>query len=164
MSDKSFAAVHGIPLNTVRTSLARIIDTLSQTDAQLGDPLAQTAQRANDIIERAAIVNLHQRRPMLCSEVTLRAFMKLGAAVPRSFPIIRAAGYVSPPPAVPRNHGIDFVISEIAAHMARSHEPQSPAQILQAIGHREDGLVNWPRLDLPLFIYRTAGILPDQAG
>ena len=164
MSDNSIAAVHGTPLNAVRTGVARIIDVLSQTDQQYGNPLAETAQWANSIMERAAIVNLHRRRPALYSEATLAAFIKLGAATPQSLPVIRAAGYVSSPPVVPRSHGIDSIIADVAAHMARSHEPQSPARILQSIGHRRDLLNNWPQLDLALFIYRVADILPGKCG
>ncbi len=164
MSDRSIAAVHTIPSNAVRTRLARIIDALSQTDQQYGNPLAETVQRANSIMGRAAIVNLHHRRPTLYSEATLGAFIRLGAATQRSLPVIRAAGYVSSPPVVPRSHGIDSMIADVAAHMARSHEPQSAARIIQSIGHRRDLLNNWPQLDLPLFIYRVADILPSEHG
>ena len=164
VSDKSIAAVHAIPLNALRTRLAHIINVLSQTDRQCGDPLAETAQRANSIMDRAAIVNLHRRRPTRYSEATLGTFIKLDAATPQSLPIIRAAGYVSPPPVAPRSHGMDFIITDIAAHMARSHEPQSAACILQSIGHRRDLLDNWPQLDLALFIYRVADILPGERG
>ena len=164
MSDKSIAAVHAIPLNAIRTRLARIIDVLSQTDQQYGNPLAETAQRANSTVERAAIVNLHRRRPTLYFEATLAAFIKLGATTLRSLPIIRAAGYVSSPPVVPRSHEIDFIIADVAAHMARSHEAQSAAQILQSIDHRRDLLNHWPQLDLALFIYRVTGIHPGEHG
>ena len=164
MSDTVIAEVHDIPFNSIGRSLATIIHTLSRTDKQHGSPLGKTTQRANDVIARAAIANRHHRRPTLYSESTIGAFIKLGAAVPQHSPLIRAAGYVSPPPAVPRSHNVDFIITDIAAHMARSYGPQSQAQVLQALNHRQDLLANWPQLDLALFIHRVAGIRPDDRG
>ena len=164
MSDTVIAEVHDIPFNSIGTSLASIIHALSRTDKQHGTPLGKTTQRANDVIARAAIANRHRRRPTLYSEPTIGAFIKIGAAVPQHSPLIRAAGYVSPPPAVRRSHDVDFTITDIAAHMARSYGPQSQAQILQALYHRQNLLANWPQLDLALFIHRVAGIRPDDRG
>ena len=164
MSDAVIAEVYDIPFNSIGTWLGRIIDALSRTDEQHGGPLGETAQRANNVIARAAIANRHHRRPILYSEPTIGAFIKLGAAVPQHSRLIRAAGYVSPPPAVPRSHDVDSIITEIAAHMARSYGPQSLAHILQSLYHQQDVLTNWPQLDLALFIHRVAGIRPDDCG
>ena len=48
--------------------------------------------------------------------------------------------------------------------MARSHEPQSPDDILQSLNHRQDALDKWPQLDVSLFIHRVADIQPDDQG
>lgn len=112
----------------------------------------------------AAIINRHKRRPPLYSESTISAFVQLDHAAPEHSPFIRAAGYVSPPPATPLSHNIDFVIADIAAHMARSHEPQNPDEILRSLDHRQEAIDKWPHLHLTLFIHRTAGITPDQKG
>lgn len=109
-------------------------------------------------------MNRHHRRPALYSESTVATFIKLHAAAPRNSPLIRAAGYVSPPPAIPQGHDVDFIIADIAAHITRSHEPQDTSQILDALYHRRNILANWPQLDLALFIHRVSGILPDLHG
>ena len=56
------------------------------------------------------------------------------------------------------------MITDIAAHMARSHKPQSPPQVLQSLHLHQDLLANWPQLDLTLFVHRMAGIRPDDHG
>lgn len=110
---------------------------------------------------RAAVIN---RRPPLYSQSTIRTLIKLGYAEPEHAPIIRAAGHVASPPTVSTDHDIDFVVADIATHLSRSHEPQSPAQILKALTHRQEALDRWPRLDVSLFIRRVARIAPDDAG
>ena len=164
MSDTMIAEVYDIPFNSIGKFMAQITQALSRTDQQHGSPMAEITQRANDVIDRTAIPNRHHRRPTLYSESTIGAFIKLGSAVPQHSPLIRAAGYVSPPPAIPRSRDLDFMITDIAAHMARSHEPQSPPQILQSLHFHQDLLANWPRLDPALFIHRVAGIRPDDHG
>ena len=164
MSDTMIAEVYDIPFNSIGKFMAQITQALSRTDQQHGSPMAEITQRANDVIDRTAIPNRHHRRPTLYSESTIGAFIKLGSAVPQHSPLIRAAGYVSPPPAIPRSRDLDFMITDIAAHMARSHEPQSPPQILQSLHFHQDLLANWPRLDPALFIHRVAGIHPDDHG
>ena len=164
MSDTMIAEVYDIPFNSIGKFMAQIIRSLSQTDQQHGGPMGEIVRRANYVIARAAIANRHHRRPTLYSETTIEAYIKIGAAVPQHAPLIRAAGYVSPPPAIPRSRDLDFMITDIAAHMARSHEPQSPPQILQSLHFHQDLLANWPRLDPALFIHRVAGIRPDDHG
>ena len=66
--------------------LARIIDALTQTDRDHDTPLGQIAQRANAIINRAAIVNRHNRRPPLYAESTIGIFVELGLRSPRALP------------------------------------------------------------------------------
>ena len=149
MTDKSIAKFHAIPFNSVRPRMAHIIDALSQTDQRHGDPLAETAQRANSVMSRSAVINLHHRRPPLYSEATLAAFVKLDTATPRSLPIIRAAGYVLSPPVVPRSHAIDSIIADVAAPcgtITRTAEPspypsvhwppERPPQQMAATGPR----------------------------
>ena len=164
LSDAVIAEVHDIPFNSIGRWVVQISHALSQTDKQHGGPLAQTAQRANDVIARAAINNRHHRRPALYSETTIGALIKLGATTTQHSTLIRAAGYVSPPPAGSRRHDIDFIITDIAAHMARCHRHQTSVQILQSLQHRQDPLDIWPQLDLGLFIHRVANINPDHNG
>ena len=164
MPDTKIASTYNTALNSIRDKFTRIINALAQTDQKHGTPLAQIAQRANDIMASAAIVNRHKRRPPLYAESTLNTFVKLGFAAQEHFPLMRAAGYVTPPTITPPSHDVDFIIADIAAHVARSHEPQSPDQILESMGDRQGDLANWPQLDLPLFIRRVAGIHPDDRG
>ena len=131
-------------------------------DQEHRSPLRQIAERANNAMASAGIINRHNRRPPLYAEATLETFAKLGFAIPDHFPLIRAAGHLAPPPFMPASHNIDSIISDIAAYMARSHEPQNADDILQFLDHRQEALDKWPQLDLTLFIHRTAGIRPDD--
>ena len=162
MPDTDTALNHDTPLVSIGGKWARITSALAQTDQQHGNPLAQIAQRANDVMAQAAIINRHKRRPPLYAESTIGIFVDLGFSVPEHSPLIRAAGYVTTPPIIPPSQGIDSIITDIAAHMARSHEQQSPAQIFESLHRRQDALANWPQLDLPLFIRRVADIRPDD--
>ena len=162
--ETEIASTYDTRLSTISAKLARIINTLAKTDQQHSSPLVQIAQRANDIMAGAAIINRHNRRPPLYAEYTISAFIELGSAVPEHSPLIRAAGYVTPPPNFPHSHNIDSIIADIAAHMARSLEPQSPAQFFESLRRRQDALSKWPQLDLPLFIHRVADIRPDDRG
>lgn len=164
IADTELASAHGTAPSTTSNRWTNIVKTLAQADQQHGQPLELIAQRANAVMAAAAIVNRHKRRPPLYSESTIGAFVQLGHATPEHSPLIRAAGYVSPPPATPLSHDIDFVITDIAAHMARSHEPQNTNEILRSLDHRQVALDKWPQLDLTLFIHRTTGITPDQTG
>lgn len=112
----------------------------------------------------AAIINLHNRRLPLYSEVTTRTFVQMDLAVPEHLPLIRAAGYVSPPPATPRSHDVDYMIADIAVHMARSDQPQTPHQVFEALQQHHDELNRWPQFHVTLFIHHTAGIMPDDQG
>ena len=162
--ENAIASTYETPLSTISQKVARIMNALAKSDQEHGNPLAQIAQRANDVMAQAAIVNRHNRRPPLYAESTIGIFVDLGFSVPEHSPLIRAAGYVSTPPIFPTSQGIDSIISDIAAHMARSHAPQSPDQILESLKHRQDTLAKWPQLDLTLFIHRTARIKPDDRG
>ena len=164
MADTKLASAHGTAPSTTSNRWTNIVKTLAQADQQHGRPLELIAQRANAVMAAAAIVNRHKRRPPLYSESTIGAFVQLDHATPEHSPLIRAAGYVRPPPATPLSHDIDFVIADIAAHMARSHEPQNADDILQSLDHRQEALDKWPQLDLTLFIHRTAGITPNHKG
>ena len=104
----------------------------------------------------------HHRRPPLYAESTIRTFVEMGFAVPQHAPVIRAAAYVVALPVFTRSHDIDHIMADITAHMARSNEPQSHAQILESLKHRQEELNKWPRLELPLFIHRVARIRPDD--
>ena len=165
LPENEIASTYNTSLSNISTKMAPIIETLSRIDQEYGNPLSQIAQRANDAVARTAIINRHNRRPPLYSEDTIITFVKLGLAEPRHSPLIRAAGYASPPPVVPRNHDMSKIITHVAAYMARSNEPRNPDEIQQFLGrnhHRE--LSNWPQLDLTLFIERITGIRPDQLG
>ena len=164
LPENEIASTYKTPRSTMSQKLARIIDALTQTDRDHDTPLGQIAQRANAIINRAAIVNRHNRRPPLYAESTIGIFVELGFAVHEHSPLIRAAGYVAPPPTFPRRNSIDSMISHIANHMTRSHESQTPAEISKSLKHRQDALAKWPQLDPTLFIHRTAGIKPDDWG
>ena len=142
--------------------MTHITNTLREADQRAGNPLNQIAQRTNDVMSRATIINRHNRRPPLYAEKTIGVLVKLGFATPPHAPLIRAAGYVNTLPIVPFSHNIDAIMADIAAHMARSREPQSTDDILQSLSHRQDDLANWPELDLALFIRRVAGMLPDE--
>ena len=164
MPDTAIADAYDIPLNSIGNKMARIRTALVRTDQQHGSPLAQIAQRANDVMSRAAIINLHNRRPPLYSENTISTFIKLGCAKPNHSPIIRAAGHVAPPPVVPRNHHVDAIVADIATHLARSPEPQSVEQIRQALRDHQADLDKWPQLELTLLIRRLADIRPYDHG
>ena len=164
LTDAQMASTYNTPLTTVIRRATRVTSALTRTDLELGNPLAKVAQRANKFMERAAIINHHKRHPPLYSESTIKTFIKLGYAEPEHAPLIRAAGYVVPPPTVPTDHDISFVIFDIATHLSRSHQPQSPEQILDAISHHQDTLNRWSQLDVCLFTSRVSGIFPDDAG
>lgn len=164
LTDAQMAATHHTPVSTANRRLTKIIGTPTRTNRELDNPLETVAQRVNDLMARAAIINRRNRRPPLYSESTISSLIELECAEPDHAPIIRAAGYVSPPPTVSTDHDIDFVIADIATHLSRSQEPQSPAQILEALAHRRDALDRWPQLDVALFMRRVAGIVPDDAG
>ena len=162
--DTAIADAYDIPLNSIGNKMARIRTALVRTDHQCGGPLAQIAERANDVMARAAIINLHNRRPPLYSENTISTFIKLSCAKPNHSPIIRAAGHVTPPPVIPRDHHVDPIVADIATHLARSPEPQSIEQIQQALRDRQADLDKWPQLELTLLIRRVADIRPDGHG
>ena len=113
---------------------------------------------------KAAVINRHNRRPPLYSESIIKTFIELGCTEPEHSQVIRAAGYVFPPPTISMDHDIDFIIFDIATHLSRSHKPQNPLQMLDALSHRQDALARWPQLDLTLFIRRVAGINPNGEG
>lgn len=164
LTDAQLASTHDISLSTLNRRAAYAIKTLARTDQTLGNSLAKVAQRVNDFMARAAVVNRHNRRPPLYSKSTIKSFIALGCTEPEHAPVIRAAGYVAPPPTISTDHDIDFIIFDIATHLSRSHEPQPPQQILDALSHRQGALANWPQLDLTLFIRRVAGINPNREG
>ena len=162
MLDTQIALMYDKTPYTIGPKWNITVNEITRADAQHGNPLAQIAQRANDVITQAAILNRHNRRPPLYAESTIKTFIQLGCARPEHSPLIRAAGHVAPPPIFPRSHDIGPISSDIAAHMAASHEPQSVAQIIQSLEGRQDLLAKWPQLDLTLFIQRTMGIRPHQ--
>ena len=164
MPDTAISNAYDIPLNSIGNKMARIRTALVRTDHQCGSPLTKVAARANDVMSRAAIINLHNRRPPLYSENTISTFVKLGCAKPNHSPIIRAAGHVAPPPVVPRNHHVDAIVADIATHLARSPEPQSVEQVRQALRDHQADLDKWPQLELTLLIRRLADIRPDDHG
>ena len=164
LTDAQMAAAYNTPPSTANRRLTKAVGVLVRTDQELGSPLETVAQLANDFMARAAVINRRNRRPPLYSESTIRTLIELGYAEPEHAPIIRAAGHVAPPPTVSTDHDIDSVIADIATHLSRSHEPQSPAQILKALAHRREALDRWPQLDVSLFIRRVAGIVPDTTG
>ncbi len=164
LTDAQMASTYDTPLSTVNRRSAHALNALARTDQELGNPLTEVAQRANEFMERAAIINRHNRRPPLYSESTIKTFIELGYAEPEHSPIMRAAGHVVAPPTVSTDHDISFIIADIATHLSRSHEPQSAEQILGALSHRKDALNRWPQLDISLFIRRITGINPDVEG
>ena len=164
VTDAQLTSAHQTSLSTINRRAAYAIKTLARTDQAFGNPLAKVAQRVNDFMARAAVINRHNRRPPLYSEATVRTFIELGCTEPEHATVIRAAGYVAPPPTISTDHDIDFIIFDIANHLSRSHEPQTTQQILDALSHRQDALANWPELDLTLFIRRIAGITPNCEG
>ena len=164
LTDAQMASTYDTPLSTINRRSAHAINALARTDQELGSPLAKVAQRANEFMARAAVINRHNRRPPLYSESTIKTFIELGYAEPYHSPVIRAAGHVVPPPITPMDHDIDFVIYDIATHLSRSDKPQSPEQILDALSHHQVALAKWPQLDMFLFVRRVAGIDPDDAG
>ena len=163
-TDRELALAHSTPPSTISYRWTLIAGAISQADQEHGDPLGQIAQRANDFMAMAAIINRHRRHPPVYSDDTIKTFIKLDLATPQQSPLIRAAGHVSPPPIIPLNHEIDFVIVDIASHMARSNDPQTPEQILTALQHRQKELDQWPNLDISSFIRRVAGISLDPTG
>ena len=164
LPDAETAARADTPLYTMTNKWKEVLQLLCETDERHGSPLRTIAERANIVITRAGILNRHNRRPPIYSEPTIAAFIELGAATPEHTPLIRAAGHAGPPPVFPLDHDLAPVVRDIVAHMARSHEAQSPAQIIQSLEHRRDLLANWPDLDLALFIQRTTGIQSDDQG
>ena len=164
LTDAQMASTYDTPLTTVNRRSAQAFNALARTDQELGNPLAEVAQRANDFMARAAVINRHNRRPPLYSESTIKTFIELGYAEPEHSPIMRAAGHVVAPPTVSTDHDISFIIADISTHLSRSHEPQSAEQILGALSHRKDALSRWPQLDISLFIRRIAGINPNVEG
>ena len=164
MLDADTVAQNDTPLYTIAIRWKDIAQNLIETDRQHGSPLNKIAQRANDIITRAAILNRHNRRPPLYAENTISEFIKLGFSTPEHSPLIRAAGYVTPPPVFPLNYDPTPVMRNIAAFMARSVQPQSTAQIFESLKGRQHLLDKWPDLDLTLFIRRMADIRPDDHG
>ena len=162
--DAEAAAEANTPLYTIPIKWKDIVQQLIEADAQCGNALREIARRANTVITRTGILNRHNRRPPLYSESTIDAFIHLGVSTPQHSPMIRAAGHLIPPPIFPLNHDLVPIIKDIAAHMARSHEPQSVAQILASLESRRILLAQWPDLDLALFIHRVADIRPDDQG
>ena len=164
MLDTETAAQNNTPLYTIAIKWKDIAHNLIQTDTQHGGPLSRIAQRANDVIARAGILNRHNHRPALYAETTIKEFIKLGFSTPEHLPLIRAAGHIVPPPVFPLNHDLGPIITDIAAHMAASHQEQNADLFLPSLEHRQDNLAKWPDLDLTLFIERVAGIRPDEQG
>ena len=164
MLDNATAAQNNTPLYTIATKWKKIAHNLIQTDTQHGGPLSQIAQRANDVIAQAGILNRHNRRPALYAEKTIKTFIQLDCARPEHSPLIRAAGLIFPPPVFPLKQDLRPIISDIAAHMAASHQEQNVDLFLPSLEHRQEALANWPQLDLTLFIERVAGIRPDEQG
>ena len=164
MLDANTAEESDTPLYTIAIRWKDIAQILVETDSQHGNPLDQIAQRANDVIARAAILNRHNRRPPLYAEKTISEFINLGFSTSKHSPLIRAAGYVTPPPVFPLNYDPAPVMRDIAAFMARSVHPQSTAQIFESLKGRQHLLDKWPDLDLALFIRRMADIRPDDHG
>ncbi len=163
-TDRDLALAHSTPPSTISYRWTLIAAAIARADRKHGEPLGQISQRANDFMAAAAIINRHRRHPPVYSDDTIKTFIKLDLATPQQSPLIRAAGHVSPPPIVPLNHEIDFVIVDIASHMARSNDPQTPEQILTALPHRQKELDQWPKLDITSFIRRAAGISLDHTG
>ena len=164
MLDTETAAQNNTPLYTIAIKWKDIAHNLIQTDTQHGGPLSRIAQLANDVIARAGIPNRHNHRPALYAETTITEFIKLGFSTPEHLPLIRAAGHIVPPPVFPLNHDLGPIITDIAAHMAASHQEQNADLFLPSLEHRQDNLAKWPDLDLTLFIERVAGIRPDEQG
>ena len=164
MPDTAISSSYHTPLGSIGYRLAHVTNALAHADQQLGKPLHEIARRTNDVMAQAAIINRHNRRPPLYAESTIGVLIKLGFATPQHSPLIRAAGYITPPPVVQQSHDIDGIVADIAAHMARTREPQSVDDILQSLSHRQEALANWPQLDLELFIRRATGLLPDDRG
>ena len=164
MPDTTIADVYDTALNSIHFKMSRIRTVLISIDHQHGSPLAQIAERANDAMARAAIINHHNRRPPLYSENTISTFIKLGCAKPNHSPIIRAAGHVVPPPVTNRIRNVDNIAGDIAAHLAASPEPQTAEQILRALRDRRKVLDHWPNLDFALVIRRLTDIWPDHRG
>ena len=164
MLDADTVAQNDTSLYTIAIRWKDIAQDLIETDRQHGNPLNKIAQRANDVIARAAILNRHNRRPPLYAETTISEFIKLGFSTPEHSPLIRAAGHVTTPPIFRLNHDPAPIVQDIAAHMARSAKSQSEAQIFESLKGRQDLLDKWPDLDLALFIRGTADIRPDDDG
>ena len=164
LTDTEIAAAYQTPATSIGPKWARIVDAMKLIDQEHRNPLRQIAERANAAMASAGIINRHNRRPPLYAESTLETFAKLGFAVPEHLPLIRAAGHLAPPPVVPASHNIDSIISDIAEHVARSHEPQSTDEIIQSLGHHQEALDAWPQLELSIFIDRVADIRPDDRG
>ena len=164
MPDTQIASTYDTPRSSIGYKWANIIHALNEADHENGNPLGKIAQRSVEAMAKAAIINRHSRRPPLYSETTLETFVKLGLCTVEVLPLIRAAGYVNPPPIIEANHDIDFIIGDVAAHMARSHEPQGPEQILESLQHRKGALAQWPKLEMTLFVNRVADIRPNCQG
>lgn len=144
MSETAIADTYEIPVTSVGNRTAHVTQALIKVDQHHGNPLAKIGQRANGIMAAAAIINRHNRRPPLYAEKTIRTLIDMGALTAEQSPLIRAAGYVAPPPITPRQHDVDFMMADIAAHMARSHEPQAITQVLASLEHRQAELAKWP--------------------
>ena len=164
MTDTQIAQTYDTPRASIKDKMTRIIDTLVKADRKHGNPLHQISQLANDAMAASAIINRHVRRPPLYSEGTITTFINMGLATPEHSPLIRASGYVFPPPVVPATNDADFMIADIAAYMARSNGRQTPEQIVEALQYRRANLELWPQLDITLFIQRLAGIRPHCRG
>ena len=136
----------------------------ASSDAVSGSVRTAARFPRNAALASAALINRQNRRPPLHAEATLDTFTKLGLTVPEHLPLIRAAGHLAPPPVVPASQSIDSIISDIAAHVAQSHEPQSTDEILQSLVRHQEALDKWPQLELNIFIDRVADIRPDDNG
>ena len=106
MFDADIASRHDTPLYTITIKWKEIAYDLVETYAQHGSPLGQIAQRTNDALATAAILNRHNRRPPLYAESTIGHFIKLEFSTPEHSPLIRAGGHVVPPPIFPRTHDL----------------------------------------------------------
>ena len=164
ITDAQLASTYDTSLSSLNRRVAEAMRALAGADQQLGCPLAKIAQRVNHRMAQAAVINRHNRRPPLYAESTIKTFLDLDWAIPEHAPLIRAAGHVVPPPVVPMDHDVSFLISDIAWHLTRSREPQRIEQIRDALRHRQKALERWAQLDLTLFIFRVSGLTPDDSG
>ena len=127
MFDVDIASRHDTPLYTITIEWKEIAYDLVETDAQHGSPLGQIAQRTNDALATAAILNRHNRRPPLYAASTIGHFIKLEFSTPEHSPLIRAGGTRGSSAHFPADPRPGPIIADFTAHMAASHEAQTVA-------------------------------------